>query len=60
VLHGDFARLAIGTEVRVEPFDGETGPHASSVQVINKRGARESEDTRNRKDVPPGWRNTVD
>ena len=36
VLHGDFERLAIGTEVRFTSQDGEKGPQASSVQIIAK------------------------
>jgi len=57
VLHGDFERLAVGTEVRFEPSEGEAGPQASSLQIVNKPGEREGEDTREREDVPPGWRN---
>jgi len=34
VLHGDFERLAIGTEVRFTPQEGENGPQASSVQIV--------------------------
>jgi ribosomal subunit interface protein len=34
VLHGDFERLAVGTEVRFTPQDGEQGPQASSVQIV--------------------------
>jgi cold shock CspA family protein/ribosome-associated translation inhibitor RaiA len=34
VLHGDFERLAVGTEVRFHPEEGEEGLQASSVQVI--------------------------
>ncbi len=60
VLHGDFRRLAIGTEVRFEPSEGEAGPQASSLQIVNKPGVRESEDTRLRDDVTPGWRNTTE
>jgi cold shock CspA family protein/ribosome-associated translation inhibitor RaiA len=58
VLHEDFERLAVGTEVRFAPEAGEAGPQASTVQIVNKPGARESADTRERDDVPPGWRNT--
>jgi cold shock CspA family protein/ribosome-associated translation inhibitor RaiA len=36
VLHGDFDRLAVGTEVRFTPQDGDDGPQASSVQIIAK------------------------
>jgi cold shock CspA family protein/ribosome-associated translation inhibitor RaiA len=59
VLHDDFTRLAVGTEVRFERELGDDGPQASSVQIVNKPGVRESEDTRDRDDVPPGWRNTA-
>ncbi|MGQ0653121.1 MAG: cold shock domain-containing protein [Betaproteobacteria bacterium] len=34
VLHGDFDRLAVGTEVRFSPEEGDKGPQASSVQVV--------------------------
>lgn len=44
VLHGDFDRLQPGTEVRFEPEMGEEGPQASTVQIINKPGARASRD----------------
>jgi len=37
VLHGDFERLAVGTEVRFTPQDGEQGPQASSVQIVAKQ-----------------------
>ncbi len=55
VLHGDWERLAVGTEVRFEPEEGEEGPQASTVQIINKPGARESEGSA-RDEIPPGWR----
>lgn len=58
VLHDDFERLAVGTEVRFEPEMGEMGPQASSVQIVAKRGERETDATRDREDVPQGWRNT--
>ena len=35
VLHGEFERLAIGTEVRFTPQDGDDGPQASSVQHVS-------------------------
>jgi ribosomal subunit interface protein len=38
VLHDDFERLAIGTEVRFAAEDGEEGPQASSVQVVSRPG----------------------
>jgi len=36
VLHGDFDRLTVGTEVRFSPEEGEDGPQASSVQVVGR------------------------
>ncbi|MFN2646410.1 MAG: cold-shock protein, partial [Burkholderiales bacterium] len=36
VLHDDFGRLTVGTEVRFAPEEGEEGPQASSVQVLSK------------------------
>jgi cold shock CspA family protein/ribosome-associated translation inhibitor RaiA len=56
VLHDDFQRLAIGTEVRFEAQMGDAGPQASTVQLVNKPGARETQATRDRDDIPPGWR----
>jgi cold shock CspA family protein/ribosome-associated translation inhibitor RaiA len=54
VLHGDYDRLAVGTEVRFEAEMGEMGPQASSVQIVSKPGARE-ESSEAREDVPYGW-----
>lgn len=34
VLHDDFERLTVGTEVRFTPQDGENGPQASSVRIV--------------------------
>lgn len=38
VLHDDFDRLAVGTEVRFHPAQGDQGPQASTVQVVSKPG----------------------
>jgi cold shock CspA family protein/ribosome-associated translation inhibitor RaiA len=35
VLHGDFERLTVGSEVRFSPEEGEEGLQASSVQLLN-------------------------
>ncbi len=53
VLHHDFDRLRVGTLVRFEEEEGEQGPQASSVQVLDKAGARITDDSH----VPPpyGW-----
>jgi cold shock CspA family protein len=40
VLHGDFERLAVGTEVRFVESEGDEGPQASTVQVVSKPGVR--------------------
>ena len=39
VLHGDFERLAVGTEVRFNAEQGDEGPQASSVQIVSKSPA---------------------
>ncbi len=36
VLHEDYDRLTVGTEVRFEEEEGEEGPQASTVQVVGK------------------------
>jgi cold shock CspA family protein/ribosome-associated translation inhibitor RaiA len=59
VLHGDFPRLTVGTEVRFEPAMGEMGPQASSLQIVNKPGQRETAESAERGDLPEGWRNTA-
>ncbi len=40
VLHDAFERLAVGTEVRFEESEGDKGPQASTVQIVNKPGIR--------------------
>lgn len=42
VLHGDFDRLEVGTGVRYVEKEGEKGPQASTVQIVDKPGARRS------------------
>lgn len=44
VLHNDFERLAVGTEVRFEAEEGEKGPQASTVQIVAKPGRTASEE----------------
>ena len=41
VLHDDFERLVVGTEVRFSAEEGDKGPQASSVQIVSKPGSRE-------------------
>ncbi len=40
VLDDDFDRLSVGTQVRFEESEGEEGPQASTVQIIDKPGTR--------------------
>ena len=53
MLHHDFDRLTVGTAVRFEEEEGEKGPQATSVQVVDKPGARVSNDEEVR--PPYGW-----
>jgi cold shock CspA family protein/ribosome-associated translation inhibitor RaiA len=46
VLHDDFDRLAVGTEVRFSAEEGDKGPQASSVQIVSKPGALEENPAR--------------
>lgn len=43
VLHGDFERLEEGTGVRFAEEQGEQGPQATTVQIVDKPGSRISE-----------------
>lgn len=56
VLHNDFPRLEIGTEVRFAEEMGDMGPQASSLQIVNKPGARASDTVAAADDVPSDWR----
>lgn len=56
VLHGDFDRLVTGTEVRFVEGMGEDGPQASTVQIVNKPGARATGESPLERELPPGWR----
>lgn len=53
VLQNDFDRLEIGTGVRYEEEEGEDGPQASTVQIIDKPGARVS--AQSPVSPPLGW-----
>jgi len=57
VTENDFERLEIGTEVRFEAAMGDSGPYATTVQIVNKPGARESDEPPMEDAIPPGWRN---
>lgn len=56
VLNGDFDRLEIGTGVRFAAEEGEKGPQASSVQIVDKPGVRANSAGRPPMAEPPrGW-----
>jgi cold shock CspA family protein len=55
VLHDDFERLAVGTEVRFAESEGEQGPQASTVQVVNKPGVRLPPSGPTTLPPPRGW-----
>ncbi len=40
VLNGDFIRLEVGTGVRFAEEDGDEGPQASTVEIVDKPGVR--------------------
>lgn len=55
VLNGDFERLEIGTGVRFTAEDGEKGPQASTVQLVDKPGVRATDATPQPGAPPLGW-----
>ena len=55
VLNGEFDRLRIGTGVRFVRSQGEMGPQASTVHIIDKPGARASTDGLGPSRPPEGW-----
>lgn len=54
VLHQDFDRLRVGSEVRFEESMGEQGPQATTVQLLNRPAGKSSLEPG--ADVPRGWR----
>lgn len=55
ILHDDFDRLEIGTAVRYVMEAGEKGPQASTVQIVDKPGARLSKIKEAEVEPPLGW-----
>lgn len=55
VLHNDFERIEMGTQVRFEPSIGEEGPQASTVQIIDKPGKRAGSSDHSAAQPPGGW-----
>jgi cold shock CspA family protein len=55
VLHEDYDRLTVGTEVRFEEEEGEEGPQASTVQIVGKPGVRAAASGPAVVALPRGW-----
>ena len=55
VIHNDFDRLEIGTGVRLVQTEGDKGPQASTVQIVDKPGSRISKKEQSEVEVPEGW-----
>lgn len=55
VVHDDFDRLEIGTGVRFVAQEGAQGPQASTVQIVDKPGARAGRVEEPKVDTPEGW-----
>lgn len=55
VLHDDFDRIEIGTGVHFFLEDGEEGPQASTVKIVNKPGARAGTSDQTLIEPPLGW-----
>jgi cold shock CspA family protein len=55
VLHDDFERLEIGTGVRFEVVEGEQGLQATTVQIVDKPGARVGKSDETLIEPPLGW-----
>ena len=51
----EFARLAVGTEVRFAETMGEKGPQATTVHIVSKPGKAPTEGESG-VEPPPGWR----
>jgi ribosomal subunit interface protein len=55
VLHDDFDRLEVATGVRFEAEEGEKGPQATTVQIVDKPGARAGKSDQTLIEPPLGW-----
>jgi cold shock CspA family protein/ribosome-associated translation inhibitor RaiA len=56
VLNKDFDRLEIGTGVRYFPEEGEKGPQASTIQIVDKPGVRASKTLNSNLELPEDWK----
>lgn len=55
VTNDDFARLAVGTQVRFAETMGEKGAQASTVQIVGKPGERVGGSGATESMMPPAW-----
>jgi cold shock CspA family protein len=55
VLHSGFERLEVGTGVRFTEEAGRDGPQASSVEIVDKPGARAGGSAHSAVEPPLGW-----
>lgn len=55
VIHDDFDRLEVGTGVRYVASEGEQGPQASTVQIVDKVGTRVGKSDETVVEPPLGW-----
>ncbi|MEB3151730.1 MAG: HPF/RaiA family ribosome-associated protein [Sphaerospermopsis sp.] len=55
VLHHDFDRLGIGTGVHFSLEDGEEGPQASTVKIVDKPGVRADKSSEKLVETPLDW-----
>src|SRR5690606_9764312 len=52
VVHDDFERITVGTEVRYEETRGHRGPQATAVHIVGKPGVSPKTE---RSPAPYGW-----
>lgn len=56
VTNNDFNRIEVGTGVRYKEIEGEMGPQATTVQIVDKQSShQESGDSPNEAETPLGW-----
>ena len=56
VINNDFERIEVGTGVRYKYIEGEMGPQATTVQILDKQGSHtESEGSDSSAETPLGW-----
>ncbi|ERT09937.1 'Cold-shock' DNA-binding domain protein [Lyngbya aestuarii BL J] len=55
VLNNDFERLTVGTGVRYVEEQGENGPQATTVKIVNKPGVSAEKASQTEMETPLGW-----